>query len=42
LVGPGVGVRMRTSRGAAGPEALPLQVESYRAMMARDAERLGL
>ncbi len=42
LVGPGVGVRMRTSRGAAGPEALPLQIESYRAMMARDAERLGL
>ena len=42
LVGPGVGVRMRTSRGAGGPEALPVQVESYRAMMARDAQRLGL
>jgi len=42
LVGPGVGVMMRTSRGAAGPQALSLQVESYRAMMARDRERLGL
>jgi argininosuccinate lyase len=42
LVGPGVGVRMRTSRGAAGPEALPLQVESYRAMLARDRSGFGL
>ena len=42
LVGPGIGVSMRTSRGAAGPAAMPVQVESYRAMMARDAERLGL
>jgi argininosuccinate lyase len=33
LVGPGVGVRMRTSRGAAGPEALPVQIESYRSML---------
>ena len=40
LVGAGVGVRMRTSRGAAGPEALPLQLESYRAMLATDRERL--
>ncbi len=42
LVGPGVGVRMRTSRGAGGPAALPTQVESYRTMLARDAERLEL
>jgi argininosuccinate lyase len=41
LVGPGVGVRMRTSRGAAGPQALPLQLESYRSMLARDRDRLG-
>ncbi|HSL73372.1 MAG TPA: argininosuccinate lyase [Ilumatobacteraceae bacterium] len=41
LVGPGVGVRMRTSRGAAGPAALPLQMDAYRAMLRRDAERLG-
>jgi argininosuccinate lyase len=40
LVGPGVGVRMRTSRGAAGPQALPLQLESYRSMLARDRDRL--
>jgi argininosuccinate lyase len=42
LVGPGVGVKMRTSRGAAGPEALPVQLDSYRTMLARDQERLGL
>jgi argininosuccinate lyase len=42
LVGPGVGVRMRTSRGGAGPEALPDQLERYRQMLARDAERLGI
>ena len=41
LVGPGVGVRMRTSRGAAGPDALPLQLESYRAMLAADERRLS-
>ena len=41
LVGPGVGVRMRTSRGAAGPDALPLQLESYRAMLATDESRLS-
>ena len=41
LVGPGVGVRMRTSRGAAGPAALPLQLDSYRAMLASDQERLS-
>jgi argininosuccinate lyase len=40
LVGPGVGVKMRTSRGAAGPEALPLQLVSYRAMLAAEQERL--
>ncbi len=42
LVAPGVGVTMRTSRGAAGPEALPVQLDGYRAMLARDQERLGL
>ena len=41
LVAPGVGVRMRTSRGAAGPAALPLQLDSYRAMLASDQERLS-
>jgi argininosuccinate lyase len=34
LVRPGVGVTMRSSRGAAGPEARDAQVESYRAMLA--------
>jgi argininosuccinate lyase len=41
LVGPGVGVRMRTSRGAAGPAALPEQMESYRAMLEAQRVRLG-
>jgi argininosuccinate lyase len=41
LVGAGIGVRMRTSRGAAGPAALPVQLESYRAMLAADEERLS-
>ncbi len=36
LVGPGVGVRMRTSRGAAGPVALPDQLDRYRAMLAAE------
>jgi len=42
LVGAGVGVRMRTSRGAAGPAALPAQIDSYRALLATDAARLSL
>jgi argininosuccinate lyase len=42
LVGPGVGVRMRTSRGAAGPAALPDQLDRYRAMLARERSSLGL
>ena len=45
LVRPGVGVRMRTSRGGAGPEALGLQLESYRAMLADErtsARRLNV
>jgi argininosuccinate lyase len=33
LVAPGVGVRMRTSRGAAGPAARGEQVASYRTML---------
>jgi argininosuccinate lyase len=41
LVGPGVGVRMRTSPGAAGPAALPAQLVAYRAMLERDAVRLS-
>jgi argininosuccinate lyase len=42
LVAPGVGVRLRTSRGAAGPVALPLQLGSYRAMLAADERRLSV
>jgi argininosuccinate lyase len=42
LVGPGVGVLMRTSRGAAGPVALPDQLDRYRAMLARERASLGL
>ncbi|MET0908505.1 MAG: argininosuccinate lyase, partial [Ilumatobacteraceae bacterium] len=42
LVRPGVGVRMRTSRGGAGPEALGLQLESYRAMLADERTRLDV
>jgi argininosuccinate lyase len=34
LVAPGVGVRMRTSPGAAGPAALPVQLDAYRQMLA--------
>jgi len=41
LVGPGVGVRMRTSRGAAGPEALPRQLEAYRAMLVAETTALA-
>ena len=40
LVGPGVGVTMRTSRGAAGPAALPDQLDRYRAMLARQRASL--
>ncbi len=36
LVGEGVGVRMRRSRGAAGPEALGVQLESYTEMLAEE------
>lgn len=42
LVGPGVGVRMRTSRGAAGPGALAEQVRSYRAMLESEQQLLDL
>ncbi len=42
LVWPGVGVRRRTSRGAAGPAALGVQLESYRTMLADERSRLGL
>ncbi|MGA1052502.1 MAG: argininosuccinate lyase [Ilumatobacteraceae bacterium] len=40
LVGPGVGVRHRTSPGGAGPAAPPPQLDRYRSMLA--AERLAL
>ena len=40
LVGPGVGVRQRTSPGGAGPAALGAQLDRYRAML--DAERAAL
>ncbi|MFP5487723.1 MAG: argininosuccinate lyase, partial [Acidimicrobiia bacterium] len=40
LVGPGVGVRRRTSPGGAGPAALAAQVEAYRSML--DTERTRL
>jgi len=42
LVQPGVGVQMRTSRGAAGPKALPVQLDSYRAMLAAERSSLDL
>jgi argininosuccinate lyase len=42
LVADGVGVRMRTSRGAAGPQAQPTQLAAYRRMLADQAEALGL
>ena len=39
LVRPGVGVKMRTSPGGAGPEALDAQVESYRRLLADERAR---
>ncbi len=42
LVAPGVGVKMRTSRGAAGPAALDEQLVAYRAMLAAETERFGV
>ena len=36
LVAPGVGVKMRTSRGAAGPAAREEQVDSYRTMLTNE------
>ncbi len=41
MVGPGVGVRMRTSPGAAGPEALEAQLTAYRAMLDRERATVG-
>jgi argininosuccinate lyase len=40
LVRPGVGVRMRTSRGAAGPEARGEQIDSYRMMLVDENDRI--
>ena len=42
LVRPGVGVRMRTSPGAAGPEAVDAQLVSYRRLLVDERERLGI
>jgi argininosuccinate lyase len=42
LVRPGVGVRMRTSHGAAGPDALPAQLTAYRAMLDRERVEVGV
>src|SRR6056297_3414847 len=41
LVAPGVGVKMRTSRGAAGPDARAEQVASYREMVAAERAAVG-
>jgi argininosuccinate lyase len=41
LVGPGVGVRMRRSPGAAGPDALPAQLEAFRSLLADERAALG-
>jgi argininosuccinate lyase len=42
LVGPGVGVRQRTSPGGAGPAALGAQLDRYRAMLAAERVDLGV
>jgi argininosuccinate lyase len=42
LVGPGVGVRQRTSPGGAGPAALGAQLDRYRAMLAAERAALGV
>jgi argininosuccinate lyase len=42
LIGPGVGVQMRTSRGASGPDALDVQIDAYRAMLDNERSRLGV
>ena len=39
LLEPGVGVTMRTTRGAGGPAALPLQREAFTARLAEDHAR---
>jgi len=41
LVSPGVGVKMRSSRGAAGPEARDEQVDSYRQMLRTEMAAIG-
>ena len=40
LVGTGIGVRNRTSAGGAGPGAIAVQLDAYRAMLAAQAGRL--
>jgi argininosuccinate lyase len=42
LVGPGAGVRQRTSPGGAGPAALDAQLDRYRAMLATERAALGV
>jgi argininosuccinate lyase len=41
LVAPGIGVRQRTSQGAAGPAVIGAQLDAYRAMLAANARRLA-
>ena len=40
LVGPGIGVRMRTSPGGAGPAAIEPQMESFRSLLASELAEL--
>ncbi len=39
LVAPGAGVRQRTSPGAAGPTAIPAQLERYRQMLSDEHDQ---
>jgi argininosuccinate lyase len=41
LLEPGVAVRRRTTPGGAGPDAVAVQLERFRALLAADEERLG-
>ncbi len=42
LLGPGVGVRRRTTRGGAGPQPVAAQLERFRSRLAADRARLGM
>ncbi len=41
LIRPGAGVQRRSSPGAAGPEALDAQLDSFRRQLARDTQRVN-